>query len=127
MTTALRFARFVVVGAMNTGVGYGVYSGLVWLGVDYRIATTVSFCLGLALGFAAHSRLVFGVPGRFPVYVACWVAIYLAQLGALAGLVESGVDAYLAGALLIVPTVVLSFVVMRYVVFGARPGPVAGP
>lgn len=120
MTAAIsRFARFVAVGALNTGLGYAVYALLLGAGLDFRIATTVAFCVGLAVGFRAHSRLVFGAPGRFERYASSWIAIYLAHLAALTLLVRAGVDAYLAGAILLVPNVALSFVVMRYYVFGA--------
>ena len=128
MTEALaRFARFVVVGTLNTALGYAIYALLLHAGLDYRIATTVSFCVGLAVGFRAHSRLVFGAPGRFERYAASWIAIYFAHLGALTLLVRAGVDAYLAGALLLVPNVVLSFLVMRYLVFGRQVGPAREP
>ena len=78
----MRFARFVVVGAANTAVSYGVYLVLL-LVIDYRVAYTVAYLAGLVFGYWAQARLVFRAPlgTRSAVaYVATYAAMYLASL-----------------------------------------------
>ena len=76
----MRFARFLVVGAANTAASYAVYL-LLLLVVDYRIAYTVAYVAGLALGYWAHATFVFrarlGVRSAV-AYVATYAAMYVA-------------------------------------------------
>ena len=114
-----RFTRFLVVGGLNTALGYGVYALLVYLGAGHVGAATLSFCLGLLTGFHAQGRLVFrnrGLRGFLP-YVASWLLIYGAYILSLDALVDSGMNEYLAGALLLPAVAILSFAVLRFVVF----------
>ena len=78
----MRFARFVVVGAANTALSYGVYL-LLLLVIDYRVAYTVAYVAGLVFGYLAQARLVFRAQlgARSAVaYVATYAAMYLASV-----------------------------------------------
>ena len=86
----MRFARFIVVGAANTAASYGVYL-LLLLVVDYRIAYTIAYLVGLAFGYWAHATFVFrarlGARSAL-AYVATYAAMYLVSLGMLAVAVD---------------------------------------
>ena len=78
----MQFARFVIVGVANTAASYAVYVILL-LVFDYRVAYTIAYLAGLAGGYLAHARLVFGVqPGVRSAagYLATYGAMYLASL-----------------------------------------------
>jgi putative flippase GtrA len=82
----MRFARFIAVGAANTAASYAIYL-LLLLFLDYRIAYTVAYLAGLALGYWAHATFVFRARfgGRSAMaYAATYAAMYLMSLGVLA-------------------------------------------
>jgi putative flippase GtrA len=112
----VRFARFVLVGAVNTAGSYAIYLLLLYL-VDYRIAYTIAYVAGLAIGYWAHATLVFRSPlaSRSAVaYLATYAAMYLVALAVLYIAVDRvGVAkpaAMLVALLITVPT---SFVLLR--------------
>lgn len=119
----VRFARYVVVGAANTAASYGVYL-LLLLFIDYRLAYSVAYVVGLLGGYWAHSTLVFRVEHGARsalVYLTTCAAAYLASLA----LVYVAVDrwmlpkpAAMLAALMV--TVPMSFVLLRR---GFRIGP----
>ena len=118
---AHRFLRFLVVGGLNTAFGYGVYALFIYLGTGYIIASTLSFALGIFASYRSHAKFVFGSRGgmnqSFVLYLASWLLLYVANITALGVLIRNDVDSYLAGAVLVPPMAVLSFVVLRFIVF----------
>ena len=78
----MRFARFLAVGATNTVVSYAVYLVLLRV-IDYRVAYTLAYLVGLALGYWMQARIVFRAPfgTRSAVtYVATYISMYLASV-----------------------------------------------
>jgi putative flippase GtrA len=52
------FARFLMVGLVNTGVGYGVYLLLLpWIG--YQTAYATAYVVGIVVAYVLNSRFVF--------------------------------------------------------------------
>lgn len=97
---ARRFARFLAVGVLNTGVGYGLYALLHLAGLPPQGALALAFAAGVAWNYLTHARLVFGTRGfrRLPAYVLAYLAIYLGNALALAGLTAAGLPPLLAQA-----------------------------
>lgn len=116
-----RWLRFLVVGGINTGFGYGVYAFLVYLGVNFAISNLCSLVLGILFSFRTQGALVFknSERGLFFRYVAMWGLLYLSNTLMIAGLMKFGVNAYTAGALAIIPTAAISFFLQKYFVFSA--------
>ena len=56
--------RFLIAGAANTAIGYALYL-LFNLLVDYRIAYSLSFALGIVISFVLNSVYVFRQPLRW--------------------------------------------------------------
>jgi putative flippase GtrA len=111
--------RFLLVGGLNTVVGYGLFAGFTWAGVPYPIAIGLATVLGVAFNFQSTGRLVFGgAPlshlGRF---VAVYVVVYLVNVGSVALLLRTGLNVYLANVLVILPLALLAFVLQRRFVF----------
>jgi len=124
-----RFARFLVVGVMNTGVGYGLYAAMIALGLAPQPALALSFALGVLWNFATHSGLVFGGRGlaRILPYCGAYGAIYLMNALALHFMLQVGLSAYLAQALLVLPMAVVSFGLISMVLTKRLPGSGAVP
>ncbi len=80
-----RFARFIVVGAANTVFSYLVYLLLLQV-IDYRLAYTVAYVVGLATGYWANARFVFGAApdARSALgYLLSYGATYVVSLAVL--------------------------------------------
>ena len=112
----MRFARFVAVGAANTGVSYGIYL-LLLLVVDYRIAYTAAYLAGLGIGYWAHATFVFrarlGARSAL-AYVATYAVMYLLSLGMLAIAVDYlGIPKPAAMLAALCVTVPSSFLLLR--------------
>lgn len=120
-----RFLRFLVVGGLNTALNYGVYALLLFVGLGYVLAVTFSFIIGLIINFKTNARFVFDDKSnrRFLLYVLTWLALYFANVQAIGWLVRSGVNSYLAGAVMVPPIAIAAFLAFKYVVF--RKGGVA--
>ena len=79
-------AAFVVVGAINTVVGYGVFLGaLTWwvshLPRGYLIALTVSYAIAIPMAYVLHSRFVFRVPELTWLGFGRFVMVNVAAVG----------------------------------------------
>jgi len=113
--------RFLMVGGLNTVVGYALFAAFIWAGLPYPVAIGLATVLGIAFNFQSTGRLVFGgAPlsqlGRF---VAAYAVVYFINVGSVALLLRTGLGVYLANALVILPLALIAFVLQRRFVFGA--------
>lgn len=129
---------FLLVGAVNTVVGYGFFVAADltlgrWLDevantVVGSVATLLlAHVLGTLWAFTLYRRLVFRVRGHVLIDLLRFESVYLVALGinvvTLPVLVELGIDRLLAQALILLATTVLSYLGHRYFSF-RRPPPV---
>jgi putative flippase GtrA len=112
----VQFARFLVVGTANTLAAYAVYLLLLPF-LDYRVAYTLAYAMGLVWGYLAHARFVFGArPGTVSAaaYLATYGAMYLVALAVIYVAVDVlGVPEPLGMPVTLAITVPLSFVLLR--------------
>jgi putative flippase GtrA len=116
-----QFLRFLVVGGLNTVFSYGVYACLLLVGLPYIAANFGALLLGILFSFRTQGALVFGNrDGRLIVrFAACWGLIFLFGIGLIGAMIRLGLDAYWAGALAMIPVTILSYLLQRFLVFGA--------
>ncbi len=112
------FARFLIVGVLNTAAGLAcIVAAMRWLTLDYRWANAAGYAAGCGLSFALNRAWTFNDQGRWQasllrwlgVIGACWgmnlaavvvlhdglgMDVYAAQLG---GLVTYTGTAFLGG------------------------------
>ncbi|QOF79247.1 GtrA family protein [Variovorax sp. 38R] len=112
--------RFLVVGGLNTAVGYALFAVLSWAGLPYPLAIGLATIAGVAFNFQSTGRLVFGGAPLSLLwrFVAAYVLVYLINIGAVALLLRAGLNVYVANALVILPLALISFVLQRRFVFG---------
>jgi len=113
--------RFMLVGGLNTVVGYALFAVFVWIGLPYPAAIGLATVLGVTFNFQSTGRLVFGGArlsqlGRF---VAVYGFVYLLNVGSVALLLRAGLNVYVANAVVLVPLALLAFVLQRRFVFSA--------
>lgn len=124
------FLRFLAVGVVNTGFGYGVYAAGIMAGLPAQAALALQFLLGALWNYRLHARLVFAVEGwsRLPAYVGAYLLIWALNALALRTLIAAGAGELAAQALILPATVVLSWLLIgRVMGFHRRTQPPARP
>ena len=114
-----RFTRFLLIGGINTAFSYSLYAFLVFLGINYAIASLMALIGGILFSFKTQAIFVFNnsdnrLLGRF---IICWVLIYFGNIAFIKAMLMLGLDAYVAGALAIPPIAILSYLMQKFIVF----------
>ena len=114
-----RFVKFLLVGLLNTGIGYLLFTLFTLLGFPSAIALGMTYVFGVTSNFFTTGRLVFGTarPALFARFVGVYVIIYLVNLGLLTVLTDNGMNKLAAQAVLVPFMAVLSFVSFKLYVF----------
>ena len=118
----IQFAKFLVVGLVNTAFSYGIYAGLVYLRLNYALANLVALVLGMAFSFKMQGALVFANSENRRIFrfVAVWVAIYAFNIFVISRFLSLGFNSYVSGAMAIPFSTVISFVAQKFFVFRAK-------
>lgn len=113
--------RYGLIGLLNTALSYGLYAGLLLLGLDYRVASFLSLASGIIWSFATMGRFVFAanLRGKFSRYLLVWVLLYLLNIGLIGALLKFGINAYWGGFIAAVPCIAAAYALQRFYVFRA--------
>lgn len=118
MTAELRrFGRFLVVGVLNTAVGFALYAlFLLATPLGPQPSLALSFALGVAWNYVATARFVFGTRGfgRMPFYVLAYLAVYALNAQALQIATAAGWPPLLAQAALVPFAAVLTYIAVSF-------------
>ena len=114
-----RLVRFLAVGCINTSFSYLVYAFFLAVGCNFAIANFLALVIGIIFSFKMQGTLVFrnAASGRFGRYIASWLTLYLCNIGLIKLLMNSSMNAYLAGAVALVPITLLSYLLQKHLVF----------
>ena len=117
------FPRFLIAGAANTAVTYALFLvGAAF--VNHLIAYTFAYAVGIGVSYLLNTHFVFRTPRRWKTAVAfplVYVTQYLWGLAALYVLVDLlGFRSGIAMLIVIASSVLLSYVLTRRVLVGAR-------
>jgi putative flippase GtrA len=117
-----RFARFLVVGALNATVGYGLFAGFVFLGLAPEIALLLATILGVVFNFATTGHFVFGNRDRSRVlrFIAVYAGVYVFNAAALRLMTTLSVPPLVAQLLLLPVAAIMTFVALRSFVFKGK-------
>jgi putative flippase GtrA len=119
------FSRFIFWGGVNTLCGYLVYA-LLLLFLQYLVAYTITYALGILVSYYLNSRFVFRreVGWRKAVqYPLVYLVQYLLGTGSLYLLVRVlRVNKLLAPVIVILLTVPLTYLMGRRIIRGRRDG-----
>ena len=119
-----QLSRYAIVGLLSNVLLYGAYVLLTHLGVEPKLAMTVTFALGVTQTFMMNKGWTFSFQGSAPhAYARYWVAYaiaYALNFGMLVLFVD--VLRYphqLVQGLLVLVIAVLLFIAQKFWVFGA--------
>ena len=116
-----RMLKFLGTGLLNTIFGYAIYALLVFVNVPALFALLTATVVGVVFNYFSFGRLVFrGHSGRlvFARFVMAYVVIYAANALLLNALTnEISLNAYVAQAICVPPSVLLSWLLMNHWVY----------
>lgn len=115
-----QFVSFLLVGVLNTLVGYGLYTFFVWVGCNYIWAPFFSTVLGILFNFKTIGVIVFQSHNNRLIgkFFGVYAIVYICNVLGLKCLAVCGVEnMYLSGAVLVVPLALLSFILNKKWVF----------
>ncbi len=118
-----RLARFLLIGLVNTALGYALFALFLLAGLGAQAALGLAFVLGVLWNFWAHARLVFGQGGlgRLPAYAAVYLAIWWANSRALEAAEAAGIAPLAAQAVLAPLAALAAFFLIGRVLTGRFP------
>ncbi|WP_264596815.1 GtrA family protein [Rhodoblastus acidophilus] len=119
----VRFLRFLVVGGFNTLFGFGLFYTVLRLSGAPMFALTFSTILAILFNFMTTGGLVFRNTERRRLlpFFGVYVIVYLYNAAGLTIFQAAGVDAGLAGLLLLPGAVLISYALNRSFVFASKP------
>jgi len=120
ITLTNNFIRFILVGILNTIVGYGLFSLFIYLGAHYSLAVIFSTILGVCFNFKSIGKLVFKDYNNEKIYrfIGVYIIVYLLNISGLWIFSYAGVEnMYIAGAILLAPISIVSFIMNSKFVF----------
>jgi putative flippase GtrA len=116
-----RFLRFFLAGGINTLFGYGVFSGLVLLGVPPHAALILGALTGALFNFLTTSAVFRSRDLRLlPRFLAIYSAMLALNMLLLELAMRAGLGPLLAQAI-VLPLFALTFLAMRRFVFMVSP------
>lgn len=114
-----QFHRFVAVGVLNTAVGYGLFAFFIFIGLHYVFASFFATVLGVLFNFHSIGNLVFGKHDYRLIFrfISVYGITYILSVIFLYFFDMFGINMYAAGALLLLPMAIISFLLNKYHVF----------
>ena len=119
---SVRFIRFLFVGGINTLFGYLVFSAFILLQVHYAIALLLATILGILFNFFTTGRIVFrnNDPKLIIKFFGVYGITYLIGLLFLKIFDSYHVNLLIAGAILLLPNAMLSYLLNKVLVFRVK-------
>ena len=114
--------RFVLVGGVNTAFSYALYAACIFAGAGYAAACAASMLGGILFSYQTTGRLVFRDATRASLgrFAGCYLVVYAFSVAFLKAMDALGVDPYLSGLVVAMPAAVLSFTLLKLLVFRVR-------
>ncbi len=115
------FLNFLMVGLLNTAVGYGIVLLGLWLGLHYSVAIAAATVLGVLFNFKSTGTIVFQSRNNALLmrFVLVDAVIYCLNVAGVAALVRLGLEEWLACLFLLPPLALISFALNRRYVFSS--------
>ena len=118
--------RYYGVGVINTLFGVGLYSGLVYFGLNLYIAQIIGHVLGVAFNYFMFSRHVFrGTNPKLHKFIITYVGNYFVRLGLLALMDRLLHNPYTAGLAATLIVSVFNYFALKKFVFNGKEKPAA--
>lgn len=113
------FFRFLFIGGINTIFGFGTYSLLILMGVNFKWAIFISMIVNVMFNFITIGRVVFKNSNNFLIlkFIGVYALVYFANVLGVGFFLKMGLNSIVGGALCVLPVAVLSFFLNKIFVF----------
>lgn len=114
-----RFFKFLLVGLLNTVVGYSIFLLGLWFGLHYSASIAVATVLGTLFNFKSTGSLVFQSRDNSLLYrfLGIYCLVYAVNVAGVGVLLWQGISEWLGGLILLLPLAILSFYLNSRFVF----------
>jgi putative flippase GtrA len=114
-----QFIRFIFVGILNTIFGYSVYWLFLFFGYSFIISALASTIAGIIFNFKTIGSLVFNSKNNFLFFkfILVYFIIFIFSITGIWALFEIGISYQIAGAIMIIPGAIISFLLNKSFVF----------
>lgn len=115
----IQILKFIIVGLLNTIVGYCTYALLLLFGLNYIFALAAATILGVAFNYQTIGRLVFQHKSNSLIFkfVLVYILVFIVNLALIKIFIWLGLNEYASGAIAILPAAALSFLLNKFFVF----------
>lgn len=114
-----QFVRFVLIGIVNTIFGYSLFVFLLYIGLHYTLAVLIGTIIGVLFNFKTTGNFVFNSKENKLLikFICVYGIIYLLNISSLYIFELFQINLYIAGAILIIPMALISYVLNKKIVF----------
>lgn len=114
-----KFIKFLFVGSINAAFGYSVFALLLFLKFHYSLAVLLSTILGILFNFKTTGYIVFKNSDNKLIFrfFGVYAITYILNIICLKMFNMFNFNLYLAGFILLLPTAIVSFFLMKKFVF----------
>jgi len=111
--------RFLMVGVLNTIVGYLLYALFIYSGLNYVLAILFSTILGILFNFKTIGKFVFENSDNalLTKFFLAYLITFAINVSIVSKLRSMSYDDYTAGFFAIIVSSAISFVLTKYLVF----------
>ena len=115
----VQFMKFLIVGCINTLFGYLAFALFIFWGFHYAISSLLATILGVLFNFKTTGAFVFQNKdnSRLLHFFCVYGVWYICNVVSLKILGSLGIEMYLAGAIVLFPLAIVSFVLNKFFVF----------
>lgn len=114
-----KFILFLCVGLLNTLFGYSIFAFFLWIGLHFTISALISTIAGILFNFTTFGRIVFknNSYSNLPKFVFIYALNYFLGVGVLYYCDQLDYNLYFVQAILLMPSAVLRYLLMKYFVY----------
>lgn len=114
-----QFIRFIIASGINTIFGFLAFSFFIFIGFYYPIAVLFSTVCGILFNFQTIGKFVFSSKNNLLIFqfVGVYLVTYILMTVGVGILIHIGINAYLSGAILVIPIGITSFLLNKRFVF----------
>lgn len=116
-----RFMKFLMIGMLNTVVGYSIFLIGLKIGLHYSVAIAMATVLGTLFNFKSTGAIVFSSDdnSRLLRFIVVYCIIYFLNVTGVTALRQVGLQEWLAGLLLLFPLALISYYLNSRYVFSS--------
>jgi len=114
-----QFIRFVLVGAINTGFYYIIYSGFIFFGIDYKLSVLLATIIGVVFSFKTFGKYVFNNSDKKLIFrfISVYLLLYFLNVLFITLFNIFLKNYYISGFIATIFCAIISFILNKYFVF----------